>query len=239
VPSSPWRPYILGYLKTVEDVDVYLVDGWYIRNNLQIEFTSCAEHYQFPDLVPLNEIWIDLGLTDWDMEYAIYYLLWERRYASQGDSYALAVKKSDERELEKRHEETGSPNPQLTTTERVPEVHKKLLCTTTDGLEVWLVDGELVRSLFFVDFTEGRNAGAPGSSYVPENEIWIDDQLLVGERGFVLFHELHEFHLIRDKGWNYLRAHRDSSAKELVLRHHPNRLEKALRKLGVEDFDNL
>lgn len=94
---------------------------------------------------------------------------------------------------------------------------------------MWIVDGRLVRSVFDVDFTEGGHDHV--YEFVPENEVWIDNDVDEAERPFVLLHELHERNLM-EKGWDYDRAHEDSSKLEYHCRQHPEELHNALAKEG-------
>ena len=63
--------------------------------------------------------------------------------------------------------------------------------------------------------------------FVPQNEIWVDDDIAEAERGYVILHELHERNLMA-KGWTYDKAHSDSSRVEYRMRHHPDELHDAL-----------
>jgi hypothetical protein len=70
--------------------------------------------------------------------------------------------------------------------------------TQRGEISIWIVDGRLVRSVFDVDFTEGGHDYV--YEFVPQNEVWIDNDLEESERPFVLLHELHERNLMA-KGW--------------------------------------
>ena len=63
--------------------------------------------------------------------------------------------------------------------------------------------------------------------FVPENEVWIDDDIEEPERPYVLLHELHERNRMA-KGWTYNKAHAESSRMEYRCRHHPDELHDAL-----------
>ena len=110
-------------------------------------------------------------------------------------------------------------------------VHVRLWKHLTSGVSVWIVDGRLVRSVFDVDFTEGGHDHVYG--FVPANEVWIDNDLAFAERPYVLLHELHERNLMAG-GWDYGRAHEDSSRLEYRCRHNPGELRPALAKEGWE-----
>ena len=48
------KPYIKKYGK-VSGFKIYLVDGKYIRSNMDEEFTNCGQHYQFK-FIPKDEL---------------------------------------------------------------------------------------------------------------------------------------------------------------------------------------
>ena len=53
------------------------------------------------------------------------------------------------------------------------------------AVKVWIIQGGLVRSLYFIHFTEGGH-DLVYPHFVPKNEVWLDDDLSPGERKFVL-----------------------------------------------------
>jgi len=109
------------------------------------------------------------------------------------------------------------------------EMHEKMWKKLESGITVWLVNGRLVRSTFDIDFTEGGHDKV--YEFVPENEVWIDDDIIEQERGYVLVHELHERNRMA-KGWPYSKAHAESSNLEHHCRHHPDELHDALAAEG-------
>ena len=111
------------------------------------------------------------------------------------------------------------------------DVHKKLWKKLENGVSVWIVNGRLVRSVFDIDFTAGGHDKV--YEFVPENEVWIDDDIVEIERGYVLLHELHERNRMI-KGWTYNKAHAESSKMEYHCRHHPDELHDALAAEGWE-----
>ena len=98
-----------------------------------------------------------------------------------------------------------------------------------NGISVWIVNGRLVRSVFYIDFTAGGHDYV--YEFVPHNEVWIEDDVEEKERGFVLVHELHERNLMA-KGWTYNKAHADASRLEYRCRRHPDELHDALTSEG-------
>jgi hypothetical protein len=81
--------------------------------------------------------------------------------------------------------------------------------------------------LFFIDFTEGGHDKVYG--FIPEGEIWIEEDLNPKERDFVFLHELHERNLM-SKGMDYDSAHKSSSKIEYKCRKNPKKLKSAINK---------
>jgi hypothetical protein len=150
---------------------------------------------------------------------------------AKGMSYGEALVKADQAE---RRERRRAGDLRLVTRhgKELPEgiqVHERLWKRLENGLTVWVVNGRLVRSVFDVDFTAGGHDHV--YEFVPENEVWIDDDIEEEERPYVLLHELHERNRMV-KGWPYSRAHAESSELEYRCRHHPDELHEALTAEG-------
>jgi hypothetical protein len=108
-------------------------------------------------------------------------------------------------------------------------VHEHLWKKLENGIQVWIVNGRLVRSAYDIDFTEGGHDHV--YEFVPTGEVWIDDAIEEEERSFVLLHELHERNRM-EKGMPYSQAHAESSRLEFHCRHHPDELHDALAAEG-------
>jgi hypothetical protein len=63
--------------------------------------------------------------------------------------------------------------------------------------------------------------------------VWIDDDVHEEERGFILFHELHERNLMAN-GMDYDTVHDDASRLERHYRNRPAELHEALAREGWE-----
>ena len=150
----------------------------------------------------------------------------------EGLSYDKAIEKADLKERKERsiskYLKSKLKKP-LSREQEIQEIHKKLIKKYSKNVSVWIVDGELVRDLFDIDFTEGGHHLV--YRFVPQDEIWIDDSLSEKELRFVLLHELHERNLMA-KGWDYESAHRDSSKIEL----HCRKLEKDLNQKLLKEM---
>lgn len=83
-------------------------------------------------------------------------------------------------------------------------------------MKVWIVDGRLVRDMYKTDFVLGGHGYV--YSWIPNNEIWIDDQTDEVDIPFVLIHEITELKLMKE-GIKYTVAHNKASQTEYAARH--------------------
>jgi len=218
------------YVKKICDIppfSVWFVDGKYIRSFIDEEFTNYGQHYRF-DFIPKNEFWIDRKAILGEEKYYIDGMLAMNRFLSQGLSHDEAVRRADRIERRERAKGLLLNGGMLKTSreELLKKVKKNIIKKYSAGkLTVWIVKGELVRSLFFLDFTEGGHDKV--YPFIPKNEIWLDDDVSPTERKLILLHEVHERNLMM-KGMEYDPAHRDSSRIESFCRHHSSELDKNL-----------
>ncbi len=212
-------------------ITVWTVDGTYIRTHIDEEFTNYGQHFAFR-FIPRNEFWIDREGEPDEIQFFIAHLLVERRLMARGTAYDDALAAADKAERKERKK--AGDVAKLTAGGTLPDparVHVTLWKHLASGVSVWIIDGRLVRSVFDVDFTEGGHDHV--YEFVPQNEVWIDNDLEGAERPYVLLHELHERNLMA-KGWDYDRAHEDSSRLESRCRHNPGELHSALAREGWE-----
>ncbi|MBU0761382.1 MAG: hypothetical protein KJ858_06900, partial [Nanoarchaeota archaeon] len=74
---------------------IWIVDGNYIRTNIDEEFTNYGQFYQFK-FIPKNEFWIDKAYgRDDESEFYIDVMLNLNRFLSQGLSHEEAVRRVD------------------------------------------------------------------------------------------------------------------------------------------------
>ncbi|HPA25918.1 MAG TPA: hypothetical protein PLK76_04130 [bacterium] len=225
------KPY-LKKLKTIGKITVWQVDGLYVRNHLNREFTNFGQHYRFP-FIPTYEFWLDKEKDPGEEKYFIEHLLLEWRLMKEkGANFQVAIAKADRLERAERYksEKIKKLSLRKNDPEIIKKIHQKILKKySNQKVQVWLVDGELVRDLYFIDFVQG------GHHYVyrfmPENEVWIDNDLSRAEYPFVILHELHERHLMRDKKLGYDEAHNSSSAIEYQCRKKKILFDKKLKNV--------
>jgi hypothetical protein len=212
-------------------ITVWLVDGTYVRTHIDEEFTNYGQHFNFK-YIPEHEFWIDTEGKPDELRFFVDHLLIEHRLMARGVAYDDALVAADKAEMAER-KKSGDLR-KLTRGKSLPDaskVHVRLWKKLENPVSVWIVDGRLVRSVFDVDFTEGGHDYV--YEFVPQNEVWIDNDLEETERPYVLLHELHERNLMA-KGWDYDRAHEDSSKVEYHCRHNPSELHLALANEGWE-----
>ena len=228
--TASTKPPYVRQVDTRGDLKVWIVDGIYIRGHIDEEFTNFGQHYRY-SYIPKDELWIDRAAKQDETQFFIDHLLVEHRLMAKGMSYGEALEKADQ---EERKERRRAGDLRLVTRRgrELPkgvQVHERLWKRLENGLTVWIVDGRLVRSVFDVDFTAGGHDHV--YEFVPENEVWIDDDIEEEERPYVLVHELHERNRMA-KGWPYNKAHAESSELEYRCRHHPDELHEALEGEG-------
>jgi hypothetical protein len=212
------------------DIQVWSVDGEYIRTYIDEEFTNFGQFYRFP-FIPEFEFWLDRENCCDESSYFIEHLRVEWELMRAGKSYQEAIVEADRVEKEMRRKD-GDIQRVIDPVRKVVDPKKfrvKLLKALESGVKVWLVNGCLVRSVLNIDFTQG------GHEYVyefcPPDDVWIDNDLDWQERGFVILHELHERNRM-EQGLPYSTAHAESSALELRCRKQPDELHDALAMEG-------
>jgi hypothetical protein len=224
------------YVKKIKDTlkfSVWYIDGSYIRANLDIEFTNFGHHYDF-EFIPDNELWIDNENSPGESDYFITHMLVSYNLMSKGMDYDSALVIADSVEKNERMKSTLTleilklRQDQNNDSEVIKRIHKSFLKSFSKYLNVWVVNGEIVRNIYFIDFTEGGHNKV--YNFIPDNEVWIDDDIFPDERKFVLLHEMHERYLM-SKGVSYDNAHQESSSLEYFCRLNPGKLE---RKLKIE-----
>jgi transposase InsO family protein len=224
------KPPYIERLGNHGDLDIWVVDGSYVRGHIDEEFTNFGQHYRYP-YIPKNELWLDQEAEHNERTFFIEHLLIEHRLMQQGVPYSEALVEADKHERTERRR-AGDVRKTTNDGKKLPngtEMHEKLWKTLESGVTVWIVNGRLVRSTFDIDFTEGGHDKV--YEFVPANEVWIDDAIVEQERGYVLLHELHERNRM-SKGMPYSQAHAESSKMEFRCRHHPDELHNALSTEG-------
>src|SRR5512136_2077171 len=209
------------YLQQIElrgDYQVWMVDGMYIRGHIDEEFTNFGQHYRYP-YIPEKEFWIDQEAEHDERAFFIDHLLVEHDLMAKGVPYEKAIVEADRVERKERRR-AGDVRKVTHEGKQLPDgaaMHERLWKKLENGVSVWVVNGRLVRSVFDTDFTAGGHDYV--YEFVPQNEVWIDNDIEDSERGCVLLHELHERNKMA-QGWDYNKAHYESSWLERKCRRH-------------------
>jgi len=216
------KPPYLKFYKEVEGLKVFIIDGDYVRNNLNGEFTNFAEHFRFPNMIPPNEIWLDKCRGNNEYRFFIHNAKTENTLMSRGETYDHAHKVANQSEEAMR--------------KQLLHLHRTLRkehygTIGQDGLpvQVFIVDGEEVRNKYDIDFTEGGHDLV--YKWIPNREIWIDDKLNPKERLDIMVHESTERKKM-SQGLRYEAAHQSANIVEHTERksHKLPKLFKFVRK---------
>ncbi|MFA6250598.1 MAG: hypothetical protein WC686_03795 [Candidatus Shapirobacteria bacterium] len=233
---TPPRLKLLGHRGHIK---IYSVDGVVIRSEIDREFTNFGQHYHF-SFIPKNEFWIDHESAPDERRFFIDHLLVEWQLMKQGNSYDRALVLADAKERAERFRSNDFLK--VINPKGIPDaakVHQKCLSAPGSKICVWLVNGRLVRSVFFVDFTEGGHDLV--YDFVPPGEIWLDNDLAPADLPYVLLHEAYERSLMY-RGFAYHQAHRQASRLEWSCRHRPSSLLSSLSRHlpgSIPDFSKL
>jgi hypothetical protein len=199
-------------INKIGPLEIWSVNGPIIRKNVDPEFTNFGQHWRFK-FIPENELWIDDGDSN-EINFFITHLLIERKFMSQGLSYEEALELADRAERADRFKSKKFKKAPKDYSKQVKKIKVKKIAAFED-VDVWVVDGELVRDLFYIDFTEGGHDLV--YNFIPEGEVWIDDDVVKGERLYIMLHELIERRLM-EKEKNYQDAHNKATKIEWLIR---------------------
>ncbi len=205
------KPY-LAHLGTFERIRCWLVDGTWIRNHADVDFTNGAHHFT-RSYIPAGEVWIDREAPGaGELDFLCHHQLHERALMGRGVPYLQALARANRIERRERRAELLAP--------RLPVAQSRALVLKTplaqlDGDEIWIVDGRAVRDRFDPNFTHGGHHWR--YRFIPRRHIWIDDAVAERELDFTLAHEAHELELMR-AGMSYDEAHEHALAVEKSMR---------------------
>lgn len=208
------RPYLKPLRRLEGGVACFLVDGRWVRDHRDIEFTNGAHDLTRP-YVPEGEVWIDREAPGaGELPFLVRHQVRHRALMLQGKTYHQALRRATL--AEKRERRAALRRPDLSLEQARCAVRRERIGTLDDPrAEIWLVDGRGVRDRFYPEFTLGGH----GLRYrfIPRGEIWIDDAAIASERAEIIAHEALELSLMR-RGMSYPDAHRRASALERRLR---------------------
>jgi hypothetical protein len=223
------------YLRDYMGYKVYLVDEYAIRDMsrpLQ-EFTNFGTSEQFPELIPADEIWVSDSYNDDEVssyvDTAAIYKNMVRLGIPFGRAYNIAIGREKVLRERRRNAVGGCP---WSTNEKPSrdDIYVEKM-RDIDGVTVWIVDGDVLRDCFKTDFVEGGHGYV--YPWIPNDEIWIEDEVDQPEREAILLHEYVELVKMRDDGWDYSEAHEEAGRREFEYRQQ-NRKAAMGQKVASE-----
>jgi hypothetical protein len=244
------KPY-MKKLGIFSGFKVWYVSGYWIRRNLDRRFPNYGNNRTFA-FIPKDEFWIDYeNRNKREAKYIIINFLAYEKELEKGKTEAEAIKIATEVENRERHKTSWVRKLKELRKREIKlkekllnKIHRKrILKDETNFLKIWIVDGDIVRSVFDVDFNQGGHGFV--YPFIPKEEVWIDDYLYKKEIPFILIHELHERKLMargwrydnigiaktkRRKGDNKIYAHPSAEDLEFWTRHHPKSIKRVLFK---------
>ena len=84
------------------------------------------------------------------------------------------------------------------------------------GIKVYIVDGDKVKLIHDADYVEGGSGER--FPFIPKNEIWLDDRIVITDLQYILIHEATERRLMANEGLDYYAAHERANGVELFHR---------------------
>lgn len=204
-------------LEKIGKYSIYTVNAEAIRDTSvsDDEFNHFATHLEFDDLVPNNEVWISQDISKHERQFLIHNGLHQYEAKHQGKKdwydYALRLEKAERKKSDGIKFNPKKKPPQ--------NLYGRRYCQIGD-VTAWLINGEIARDLYKVDFILGGNGGSGPYPWIPKNEIWIEKNLPPKEIPYVILHEYVENTLMMEKGLTYDKAHGIASKVEFHHRNH-------------------
>ncbi len=221
------------YLRKICDhnaFEVWLVDGAMIRRDISEDFVGQGYH-TWCHYIPQNEIWIEKDTNEDEWKYFLENIDFEIKGLEEGVSLTEMGKRADSFEQKERRSDPEIQKIIESHHERkeaLAKIHKKVLDEyCNDNLTVWLIDGEIVRALYRLEYACGGHDLV--YDFIPKNEVWVEEVLDSHERKIILIHELHE-RVLMSQGKDYLHAHHGATIVESHYRHYPEGIDERLKE---------
>ena len=222
MPGRRFEPKLnKKHLLSHVDCTVYTVNGLSVRNASQPdeEFGNFATHDEFPDAIGKCEVWVSEKLAPREGVFfaanALTYLASEAAGATeQAYDDGIAAERVLRESINGVAFRDGKPHKQVPDTIYLGEYLS--LPDPKGTVTVRLVDGNLVRSYYKTDYTQGGHGYV--YPWVPKPQIWIENGVDDREIPFIVCHEYLERRLMRDLDYGYDHAHEIASTLEFDLR---------------------
>ncbi len=223
------KPYIKK-IGEVSGIAVWRIDGWYIRQHIDINFNNFGQHYRFK-YIPQDEFWLDRQARSGEEKYFIEHLLAEHKLMTEGKDYNDALDEGGKVEQEMRDKDKTVVRLREKLKTDPSAVNKRIRQKLLGGysnkiIKTYIVNSNLIRSLYRMDWVAGGHDHV--YRFVPDNEVWVDNDIVSKEKPFLILHELHE-RFFMSQGWEYEKAHDSALKIEHHAHEHPDELKKMIR----------
>ena len=208
---------LLGSLK------VRLVDAEEVRGRSldAQEFGNFGVHLQFPGMIPPGEVWVADAVPDAEQRFLLLSAANQLAAHAEGmnadDAYEYGL--AAERAARGIDKASGGVRPYHDEVLKGVYLYRwGSVGGDDERCEVWVVNGVLVRGAMKTDFVEaGHSFVYP---FLPEPEIWVEEQVRECERPVTVLHEYVERWLMKRRGMAYGQAHDVARRVEFAARKH-------------------
>jgi hypothetical protein len=239
------------YMGKEKNYNIWIVDGNQVRLKIFSSFLYGGNEQRYP-FNPKGEIWIDNAISCEEYYLTMAHELNERhlmakfgwKYITAHDSslsleqiirhsneeicraHEASLKKVSVTDYSNIKEIKGIPDSiQINNIYRVPFGKR-------DGIDIWIVDGYMVRKNIYPDF--GFSGNDLSYHFIPPEEIWIDGQVSCDETEYSIATELKERELLK-QGKSYDDAYSDAIDITLKLREDMSKLAKSHYRIAIPD----
>lgn len=202
-PAKQVRKRLIGRFG---DIFIFRVNGAQVRslsNGLE-EFNESASHAIIHE-IPENEGWVESTISKEELPFVIFGLV----VGILSGDYSTG----ELAEKAERSKATPSQNGAFDIPDSATYVRK---LGEIFGVKFYLVDANVVRNQYKVDFALGGNNGP--YDWVPRDEIWLDAATQPSELPYIALHEFYERHRMLQNGLDYNKAHAIASTIEWKAR---------------------
>lgn len=239
------------YIGKDNNYDIWIVNGHQVRLKIFSSFLYGGNEQRYP-FNPKGEIWIDNAISCEEYYLTLAHELNERHlmakfgwtYIAAHDS-SLSLEQVIRRTNEEtcRKHESSLKKVAVTDYENIKEIPSlpdsiqlqniyRVPAGQREGLDIWIVDGYMVRKNIYPDF--GFSGNDLSYHFIPSGEIWIDGQVSCEETEYSIANEINERRFLA-KGESYDDAYSDAIDITLKLRQDMDKLARSHFKLSVLD----
>ena len=239
------------YMGKKDNYNIWIVDGNQVRLKVFSSFLYGGNEQRYP-FNPKGEIWIDNAISCEEYELTLAHELNERhlmakfgwRYLTAHDS-SLSLEQTirHRNEMLCRAHEASLKKVGITDYENIKEIKSlpdsiqlqniyRVPAGAREGIDIWIVDGYLIRKTIYPDF--GFSGNDLAYHFIPAREIWIDGQVSCEETEYSITGEMKERQLMAE-GKSYDDAFSDAIDLVQERREVMTRLAKSHFKLAIPD----